>query len=160
MNDFVGLRFMQDKPLTWDYPNPFTQAFSVQAEHIDFIGHVNNAVYVSWCQQAGWEHSLSLGLGFAEYQALDAAMIIRRANYDYILSAYTGEECIMGTWLTANDHKLTMERQFQLLRKADGKTLLRGHWQLVSIRMSNGKPRRMPSEFDERYGAVVIERDA
>ena len=87
-------------------------------------------------------------------------MIIRRANYDYILSAYTGEECIMGTWLTANDHKLTMERQFQLLRKSDGKTLLRGHWQLVSIRMSNGKPRRMPTEFDERYGAAVIERDA
>lgn len=147
---------MQEIPLIWDQAAPFTMEFSVQAEHIDFIGHVNNAVYVSWCQQAGWEHSLKLGLGFAEYQNLDAAMIIRRANYDYILSAYAGEECVMGTWLTANDHKLTMERCFQLLRKSDGKTLLRGHWQLVCIRMSNGKPRRMPIEFDERYGVAVI----
>ena len=149
---------MPNASLHWDHQNPFTQTFCVQNEHIDFIGHVNNAVYVGWCQQAGWHHSLQLGLGLDEYKSLDAAMIIRRANYDYILSAYAGEECIMGTWLTANDHKLTMERRFQLLRSSDGKTLLRGHWQLVCIRMSNGKPRRMPAEFDDRYGAVVIPR--
>ena len=147
---------MQSTPFNWDYENPFTQEFRVQDQHIDFIGHVNNAVYVGWCQDAGWQHSLDLGLGLGEYKSLDAAMIIRRADYDYILSAYAGDECVMGTWLSANDHKLTMERQFQLLRKVDGKTLLRGHWQLVCIRMSNGKPRRMPVEFDTRYGAVVI----
>ncbi|WP_269619854.1 acyl-CoA thioesterase [Zhongshania sp. BJYM1] len=147
---------MHHASLTWDLALPFTVDFSVKAEHIDFIGHVNNAVYVDWCQQAGWQHSLKLGLGFDEYKRLDAAMVIRRADYDYVLSAYVGEECIMGTWLTANDHKLTMERQFQLLRKSDGKTLLRGHWQLVCIRMSSGRPRRMPIEFDEGYGAAVV----
>ncbi|CAA0082155.1 Uncharacterised protein [Zhongshania aliphaticivorans] len=147
---------MQEPRLKWDHSQPFTMKFNVMAEHIDFIGHVNNAVYVAWCQQAGWQHSLTLGLGLDEYRSLDAAMVIRRANYDYILSAYTDEECIMGTWLTNNDHKLTMERHFQLLRLSDGKTLLRGHWQLVCIRMSNGKPRRMPAEFDSGYGAAVI----
>jgi acyl-CoA thioester hydrolase len=147
---------MQDTTLNWDFPAPFTLGFSVQAEHIDFIGHVNNAVYVSWCQNAGWQHSLQLGLGLEEYRTLDAAMVIRRANYDYILSAYAGQECVMATWLTANDHKLTMERRFQLQRRSDGKTLLRGYWQLVCVRMSNGKPRRMPAEFDEAYGAAVI----
>ncbi|MEX1670110.1 acyl-CoA thioesterase [Zhongshania guokunii] len=140
----------------WDYPSPFTLDFSVDASHIDGIGHVNNAVYVDWCQQAGWGHSLALGLNLDNYRDLDAAMVIRRADYDYILSAYAGEECVMGTWLTGNDGKLTMERHFQLLRKADGKSLLRGNWQLVCIRMSNGKPRRMPPEFNSRYGDAVI----
>jgi acyl-CoA thioester hydrolase len=147
---------MQDTPMNWDYPAPFTLGFSVQTEHIDFIGHVNNAVYVGWCQNAGWQHSLQLGLGLEEYKKLDAAMVIRHANYDYTLSAYAGEECVMATWLTANDHKLTMERRFQLQRLSDNKTLLRGYWQLVCVRMSNGKPRRMPAEFDERYGGAVI----
>ncbi|WP_373088254.1 acyl-CoA thioesterase [Zhongshania sp.] len=140
----------------WDRPTPFTMDFSVDSSHIDGIGHVNNAVYVNWCQQAGWSHSLALGLNLEDYRRLDAAMVIRRADYDYILSAYVGQECVMGTWLTAGDGKLIMERQFQLQRKIDGKTLLRATWQLVSIRMSNGKPRRMPLEFIQRYGQAVI----
>ena len=140
----------------WDRPTPFTMDFSVDSRHIDGIGHVNNAVYVDWCQQAGWSHSLALGLNLEDYRRLDAAMVIRRANYDYILSAYAGQECVMGTWLTASDGKLIMERQFQLQRKIDGKTLLRATWQLVSVRMSNGKPRRMPPEFIQRYGQAVV----
>ncbi|WP_373080123.1 acyl-CoA thioesterase [Zhongshania sp.] len=140
----------------WDKPTPFTLDFSVDRSHIDGIGHVNNAVYVDWCQRAGWSHSLALGLNLDDYRELDAAMVIRRADYDYILSAYAGEECVMGTWLTASDGKLVMERQFQLVRKIDSKTLLRASWQLVCIRMSNGKPRRMPPEFNRRYGDAVI----
>lgn len=140
----------------WDRPTPFTLDFSVDSSHIDGIGHVNNAVYVDWCQQAGWSHSLALGLNLEDYRRLDAAMVIRRADYDYILSAYAGQECVMGTWLTASDDKLIMERQFQLQRKIDGKTLLRATWQLVSVRMSNGKPRRMPPEFVQGYGQAVI----
>jgi acyl-CoA thioester hydrolase len=140
----------------WDRPTPFTMDFSVDSSHIDGIGHVNNAVYVDWCQQAGWSHSLALGLNLEDYRRLDAAMVIRRADYDYILSAYAGQEWVMGTWLTASDGKLIMERQFQLQRKIDGKTLLRATWQLVSIRMSNGKPRRMPPEFIQGYGQAVV----
>jgi acyl-CoA thioester hydrolase len=140
----------------WDRPAPFTMDFSVNSSHIDGIGHVNNAVYVDWCQQVGWSHSLALDLNLEDYRRLDAAMVIRRADYDYILSAYVGQECVMGTWLTASDGKLIMERQFQLQRKIDGKTLLRATWQLVSVRMSNGKPRRMPPEFIHRYGQAVV----
>ncbi len=142
--------------LNWDHAAPFTLDFSVDNSHIDGIGHVNNAVYVDWCQQTGWSHSLALGLNLDDYRSLDAAMVIRRAAYDYILSSYAGEECVMATWLTATDGKLIMERQFQLVRKADRKTLLRANWQLVCIRMSNGKPRRMPPEFIRRYGEAVI----
>ena len=136
--------------------SPFTLDFKVENNHIDGIGHVNNAIYVDWCQQAGWNHSLALGLDLADYRKLDAAMVIRQAAYDYIQSAYVGEKCVMATWLTASDGKLKMEREFQLVRESDGKTLLRAHWQLVCIRMSNGKPRRMPPEFIKRYGDAVI----
>jgi acyl-CoA thioester hydrolase len=158
----IDLLLMLNSTMTHKYyfekPSPFTVNFRVEDNHIDGIGHVNNAVYVDWCQQVGWNHSLVLGLDLADYRQLDAAMVIRRANYDYIHSAYVGEECVMATWLTASDGKLKMEREFQLLRKTDGKTLLRAHWQLVCIRMSNGKPRRMPAEFLSRYGDAVIAR--
>lgn len=140
----------------WDYPNPFLLNIQVTDDHIDGLQHVNNAVYVSWCQDAGWQHSNALGITLANYQQLDRAMAIRRSEFDYLQAAYRGDELVVATWLTGNDGKLTMERRFQLVRSSDGTTLLRARWDLVCIEISSGKPRRMPPVFQEVYGAVVI----
>lgn len=140
----------------WDYPNPFLLDIHVTDQHIDGLQHVNNAVYVSWCQDAGWQHSNALGITLAEYQALDRAMAIRRSEFDYLQAAYLDDELVVATWLTGNDGKLSMERRFQVVRVCDGVTLLRARWDLVCIEISSGKPRRMPPSFQEIYGAVVV----
>jgi acyl-CoA thioester hydrolase len=41
-------------------PAKFTRTFTAQAEHIDELGHVNNAVWVQWIQDlatAHWDHA-------------------------------------------------------------------------------------------------------
>lgn len=141
----------------WDIPNPFTITKTVAAEHIDGLNHVNNAYYVMWCQDAGWGHSEHLGLDLDSYRELNRAMAIRRSEYDYILSAYEGDEIIVGTWLTGDDGRLMMERRFQIIRASDGATLLRGRWDLVCIDMESGKPKRMPQPFKDIYGTAVVE---
>lgn len=142
----------------WDFGSPFTLALSPTPEHIDGLGHTNNAVYVQWCEQAGWAHSEALGLSLADYRRLDRAMAIREGHYDYLLPSFEGEALILGTWLTASDGKLTMERRFQLRRASDGATLVRGRWQLVCIAISSGQPKRMPAEFVQIYDAAVVSR--
>ena len=67
-----------------------------------------------------------------------------------------GEQLLFGTWLTGSDGKLTLERRFQIVRPADGATILRGRWNLVCIEMSSGRPRRMPPEFLEVYLGALI----
>ncbi|WP_372777859.1 acyl-CoA thioesterase [Litorivivens sp.] len=141
----------------WDYPEPFILRFTVEPQHIDVLQHVNNTVYVDWCQKAGWQHSQALGLGIEHYRELDTAMAIRRADYDYISAAYLGDELELGTWLTGCDHRLQLERSFQLRHRNRGTTLLRGRWQLVCIGLSSGKARRMPPIFCRLYGDAVIE---
>jgi acyl-CoA thioester hydrolase len=121
--------------LDWDYPQPFILAVTPQAGDIDGLNHTNNAVYVRWCEQAGWAHSDSLGLSLDDYRRLDRAMAIRRGEYDYLLS---------------------MERRFQLVRDSDGATVLRGRWDLVCIELSSGRPRRMPAEFLDTYMPVIV----
>jgi acyl-CoA thioester hydrolase len=103
----------------WDFPSPFTLALTPAAEHIDGLAHTNNAVYVQWCEQAGWAHSEALGLSLDDYRRLDRAMAIREGHYDYLLPSFEGEALVLGTWLTASDGKLTMERRFQLRRASD-----------------------------------------
>ena len=126
-----------------------------QAADIDGLNHTNNAVYVQWCERVGWAHSDALGLRLADYQRLDRAMAIRRGEYDYLLPTALGERLTLATWLTASDGKLSMERRFQLVRDSDGSTVLRGRWDLVCIELSTGRPRRMPPEFVQVYGAAV-----
>jgi acyl-CoA thioester hydrolase len=142
--------------MTWDYPQPFTLSAMPQTEDIDGLNHTNNAVYVQWCEKAGWAHSQALGLSLADYQRLDRAMAIRRGEYDYLLPTLLHEELTLGTWLLAGNGKLSMERRFQLIRNRDQATVLRGRWDLVCIAMSSGQPKRMPPEFCAAYLAAVV----
>lgn len=140
----------------WDYPSPFTLALTPAREHIDGLDHTNNAVYVQWCEQAGWAHSEALGLSLDDYRRLDRAMAIREGHYEYLLPSVEGDALVLGTWLTASDGKLTMERRFQLKRTSDGVTLMRGRWALICIEISSGRPKRMPAEFVAVYDAAVV----
>lgn len=142
----------------WDYAAPFTLTLTPQPSDIDGLGHTNNAVYVQWCEQAGWAHSEALGLSLADYRRLDRAMAIREGHYDYLLPSFEGEALVLGTWLTASDGRLTMERRFQLRRESDGVTLVRGRWVLVCIEINSGRPKRMPPEFLSIYEAVLASR--
>jgi acyl-CoA thioester hydrolase len=142
--------------LDWDHPNPFTLPRVPQAADIDGLNHTNNAVYVRWCEQAGWAHSEALGLSLDDYRRLDRAMAIRRGEYDYLLPTFAGEALVLGTWLVAGDGKLAMARRFQLVRERDGATVLRGRWDLVCIELSSGRPRRMPQAFLDAYMTVVV----
>lgn len=142
--------------MAWDLPAPFVIDITVSAEDIDGLGHANNAVYVSWLERCAWRHSQRLGLDLAEYRRLDRAMAVVRHEIDYLAAAYEGEELQMGTWIVASDHKLRMDRQFQLVRPADGVTLLRARTTFVCIELSSGKPRRMPVEFVDGYGRALL----
>lgn len=140
----------------WDLEAPFVCDIRVQPEHIDELGHVNNAVYVRWLERCAWEHSGSLGLGLDEYQQLDRAMVVVRHEIDYLAAAYLDEELQMATWIVSWDSRLRMSRQFQLSRPSDGATLLRAHTTFACVELSSGRPRRMPREFIEQYGRAIV----
>ena len=140
----------------WDHPGPHTLRKRVEAEDIDGLNHTNNAVYVKWCEQVAWSHSVALGLDLTAYRALDRAMAISHSDYNYLQASREGDEIIAGTWIVSWDRKLTMARRFQVLRLSDGATLLRGGMRFACIEISTGKPRRLPGEFIDGYGPAVL----
>ena len=142
--------------MNWDYPEPFTHRVSVTPEHIDALEHANNTVYVNWCMACAWSHTTALGLGAEEYRALDRAMALVRAEYDYLRAARLGDELVVGTWITRWDRRLTMERQLQIIDVASGETALRARLDFVCIEISSGKPKRPPREFIEGYGPAIL----
>ncbi|WP_426343479.1 acyl-CoA thioesterase [Pseudoduganella sp. R-32] len=135
----------------WDRPAPFILPVTPRAADIDGLDHTNNAVYVRWCEEAGWAHSNALGLTLADYKRLDRGMAIRRSEFNYIFATNEGEDLLLGTWLLPGDSPLSMQRCFQLVRQRDNTTVLRARWDLVCIELSSGRPKRLPPEFSEVY---------
>jgi len=140
----------------WDHPNPHLLQTSVRSADIDGLNHTNNTVYVKWCEQVAWSHSVSLGLDLDSYRVLDRAMAITRSEYDYLQASREGDRVAVATWIVEWDRKLTMSRHFQVIRIGDGVTLLRARMRFACIEMSSGRPRRLPQAFIDGYGPVVL----
>ena len=147
---------MIDPADLWDHPQPHTLQARVTADAIDGLNHTNNVVYVKWCEQVAWAHSVALGLDLQRYRALDRAMVITHSEYDYLQASREGEEVMAATWIMDWDRKLTMTRRFQVIRLNDGVTLLRAGMRFACVELSSGRPRRMPSEFIAGYGPAVL----
>jgi len=138
----------------WDIDVPFFIEIEVAEADIDRLDHVNNSVYLKYMERAAWAHTEALGLTWDTYQSLDAACVVRRHELDYLVAAKLGDTLQVATWIEENDGRLAMWRCFQMRRASDGQTVLRGRTQYVTVRLSSGRPCRMPTEFAQAYHAV------
>lgn len=126
-------------------------ALRVEAVDIDAYQHVNNAVYVMWCDLVAWDHSAALGLPMDRCVALDRGMAVVRTVIDYLRPALPNDSILIGTWLVGGQSRLRVGRRFQIRRAADGETLARAEINYACIELSSGRPVRWPVEFRERY---------
>ncbi|MCG6658316.1 acyl-CoA thioesterase [Halomonas campisalis] len=142
--------------MSWDLSDPFVIDIAVDASAIDEYGHANNAEYLRWVERVSWAHSESLGLDLARYRALDRAMAVHRHELDYQAPAFEGDRLRLATWIVDCDGRLTLTRRFQLVRPADGSTLLRARTRFACIELTSGRPRRLPAEYLAIYGEALV----
>ncbi|MCP4750945.1 MAG: acyl-CoA thioesterase [Proteobacteria bacterium] len=145
----------EDSILIDDFPNPFSIRLTVVEENLDPLGHVNNAVYVNWIDQAHLAHCGALGMTAAIFRKIQSALVVRHTELDYLSASKLGDLIKIGTCIESCDGKLRLRRLFQVVRSEDGITILRGRIDYVSINLKNGKPRRMPPEFVEAFGLAA-----
>src|SRR5690625_1400339 len=134
----------------YDYPAPHSIRVSVIAEDIDALGHANNAVYLRWLEQVAWSHSQSVGVDFAEFDRLRRAMVARRHELDYLAPCLAGDKLEVCTWV-CDTKRAGFNRRYQIIRLADGVTVMRALTRWACINMETGRPTRMPPEFVEAY---------
>ena len=142
--------------MSWELAEPFVIEIRVESSAIDEYDHVNNAEYLRWIEQVSWAHSESLGLSLARYRELDRGMAVHRHELDYLAPAFEGDRLALATWIIDGDGRLTLTRRFQLIRPADGRTLLRARTRFACIALSSGRPRRLPEEYRRIYGEVAV----
>jgi acyl-CoA thioester hydrolase len=135
----------------WDLPSPHVLTVQVSDADIDAYEHVNNAVYVTWCDRAAWDHSAHLGLPLERCLELDRGMAVLRSVIMYLRPALRDEIVNVATWLLPSESKLRIGRRFHMRRAVDGATLVRAEIDYACIELSTGRPTRWPAEFKDLY---------
>jgi acyl-CoA thioester hydrolase len=139
----------------FDFAVPHIVTLRVAESDIDAYGHVNNAVYLSWFDQAAWSHSAALGVPLARCLSLRRGMAAQRIEVDYLRAAQRGDVVQAATWIVSADQRLRAERRFQIRRPSDGSTLARARVDYVCINLDSGRAARMPAEFARAYVPVA-----
>lgn len=128
---------------------------TVQPGDLDDLNHVNNTVYLTWCEQAARAHALRLGMGTGALIALGAVPVARQHVITYHRPALLGEQVRVRTALTLSAG-LRSIRAYTLDRAtgdgSDGERLAECQTEWVWVDPVSGRPRRTPREVQAAFG--------
>ena len=120
----------------------FETTLTAEHEHIDELGHVNNAVWVQWIQQvavAHWEAVASQAQKDAYFWA------VVRHEIDYLRPAHEGDVVTARTWIGDAPQGARSERLMEFIGP-DRKVCVRAKTQWAIIDKAFGRPIRVPAE--------------
>lgn len=122
--------------------NRFSMAFTAKPEHIDMMGHVNNAVWVQWMEAIATAHWEADAL--AEHVAA-YAWVVTRHQIDYRGNIAEGESVTAETHIPDGPQGARFDRVV-VFRNADGKEIVRARSTWAMIDRANGRLMRVPDE--------------
>ena len=129
----------------------FEMTMTALPEHIDELGHVNNAVWVQWIQTVAVAHWYSV----ADPAHNDAYFwVVVRHEIDYLRAAVEGDVVTGRTWVGEAPRGARFNRHMEFMG-ADGKVLVRANTQWAIIDKALGRPIRVPAEVIAPFLAEV-----
>lgn len=128
---------------------------TVQPADLDDLHHVNNTVYLAWCEQVARAHALRLGMGTAALMALGAVPVARQHVITYHRPARLGDQVRIRTVLSEHAgvrsvRVYTLDRAGQDGR--DGERFAECQTEWVWVDPVTGRPKRTPREVLEAFG--------
>jgi acyl-CoA thioester hydrolase len=101
-------------------PRPFRLNFTAAPDHIDVMGHVNNAVWVEWVQAMATAHWDTVA---EPNHARDYVWLVVRHEIDYRGNIGEGESVTGETWIPGDPKGATSARRVDF-RDASGKVIV------------------------------------
>jgi acyl-CoA thioester hydrolase len=142
----------------------FAACFRVRHYESDALGHVNNAAYLHYLEQAAIEHSTAAGYSNARYREMGGLFVVRRHEIDYLRPAGPGDVLEVVTWAVElrgaravrayeiyrhGETEMTTavvpaDRLLQSDYVSRGELVVRAETLWVYVDVASGRPRRIP----------------
>ena len=121
----------------------FTLTLTAAPEHIDELGHVNNAVWVQWIQTVATSHWYAA----APEQYRDAYVwVVIRHEIDYLRPALVGDQVAGRTWVGEAPKGARFDRFMEFTGPA-GKVLVKARTTWAMLDKASGRPQRITPEI-------------
>jgi acyl-CoA thioester hydrolase len=162
-----------DAAVDWAARPQFEISMQARFHEADLLGHVNNAVYLHYMEQAAIEHATYLGLTIDASRAFGGVFVARRHEIEFLRAAFPGDVVRVQTWLL-EPHGARVTRCYQIYRVGDAVTepftgrvpradpplspksvLVRGatEWVFMS---EDGRPRRIPEGILTLFAQAAV----
>jgi acyl-CoA thioester hydrolase len=133
-------------------PRRFTARYPVRQYELDLLGHVNNAVYLHWAEQVAIDHVEALGYGRAWSLAQGGGWVVREHRVTYHRPVRYGD-VVLVTTLPQELAGVRGVRRTEIHRESDGTLMTEAVTEWIWVRLSDGRPMRVPAELIERFRA-------
>ena len=120
----------------------FEHRITAKPDHIDELGHVNNAVWVQWIQEVALAHWYSIA---DPAHQDDYIWVVVRHEIDYLRAVEDGETVTGRTWVGEAPKGARFDRHMEFVGE-DGKIRVRARTTWAIIDKTAGRPIRVPPE--------------
>ena len=121
----------------------FARTFTALPEHIDVMGHVNNAVWVQWIQDMATAHWDSAA---REEDRARYVWLVVRHEIDYRGNIGAGEVAHGETWIEGSPRGATSHRRVEF-RETGGKLLVSADTTWAMLDRESGRPARIREDL-------------
>lgn len=135
-------------------PNSFPLHASVRVRtyELDSFGHVNNAQYLHYLEEARSEFLRQMGLSFHDFAVHQVQLVIVEANLKYLSSARYGDEIIIhGRCRDVRPASAWIE--YVLSESVTGRVVVTAETKGAFIDATTFKPCRAPEPFRTAFSA-------
>jgi acyl-CoA thioester hydrolase len=143
----------ETEPQRERFPNPplpppgvFSIRRRVEWRDIDMMWHVNNAMYLTYVEDAGVHVAEAHGWPMARMSKEGFALFARQHRIEYRVPAVLGDEIEISTWIS-DVQRSTVIRHYAIRRVSDDVLLARVRTKWVWVDVKSGRPIRVPENF-------------
>jgi len=125
---------------------PYTVNRRVEWRDIDTLRHVNNAVYLTYMEDAAMQAVSHYGWTPSAQRQLGYGPVATHTRIEYLGPARLDDELVVSTWLY-DVRGASGKRFYTIARQANGELLARAYTKWACVDLESGKPARIPAEF-------------
>lgn len=126
------------------------RVFRVRHYECDAYGHVNQANYVRYCQEAAFDASAAAGYDMATYEAMDRMWLVRETEVKYLRPLRYGDSVLVRTWVD-DFRRVRSRRAYELRHAGSGKLVARATTDWVFLQLSTLRPAAIPPEMEGAF---------
>jgi len=135
-------------------PGTFSIRRNVSWQDLDPMQHVNNAVYMAYANECGFQAIAAFGWGWQRMKEEGLAILLRRCHIQYLEPALLNDELEIATWVSGV-RRSTATRHYTIRRDGDQALLCQANMLGVWVDTTNGRPVRIPPQFIEDFAPNI-----